>query len=100
MGSYDLNADEPYVIRISNDTGSGSELIMIDDFLITSSGDWTITSDCVLETSDNAPGNVRVEDGITLTISSGVTLDMDLSSYHLSIGDGSRVVIETGAKIN
>lgn len=129
ISSEYLTAGVEYEMEIENNTGSSSDIIIIDDILITygsgtaaklgkasvgggdgeatadvcavpSSGDWTVSTDCSLESDDTAPGNVEIDDGITLTISSGVTLDMDLSSYHINIGNGSRLIIEEGAKVD
>lgn len=123
VGSVSLAQGEEYELVISNNTGSSGDIIIIDDVIIAyedstglsrvviasddedpcvppASGDWNVTTDCTLARNAIAPGNVIVEDSMTLTIGGGVTLDMDLSSYHLLIGDNSRVIIEIGGKID
>ena len=67
--------------------------------IVPSSGDWTIIENCSISSTKTAPANVRVEDGITLTISSTGSFNMDLSSHHITIGDDSRLIIEDGGKI-
>lgn len=81
---------------LSGDTGDGGS----SSCTVPVSGDWTVSSDCTISAGESAPANVRVDDGITLTISGTGSLDMNLSSYHLTIGDGSRVIIEVGGKID
>ncbi|EKD78836.1 MAG: hypothetical protein ACD_41C00252G0002 [uncultured bacterium] len=125
IGSANLTSGGNYELEISNATGANGDIIIIDDVLIVyednvsswtttyristldddectvpSSGDWTITDDCVISSAITAPQNVLVADNVTLTINGSGSLAMDLSSYHLLIGDGSKVIIETGGKID
>jgi hypothetical protein len=64
-----------------------------------STGNWIISENCGLESSVTAPANVIVNENVTLTIASGIRLDIDFSSYHLSIKNGAKVVIKAGGKI-
>ena len=64
------------------------------------SGDWVITQDCTLDENAIAPANVTVEEGITLTIKSNVSLDINFSNYHLRIKRNARVVIKGGGKVH
>ncbi len=129
IGDVDLTDGEEYEMYISNATGSSSDIIIIDDLYVIyedgyepqpqpalykriiqnddeddcsvpGSGDWTVTSDCTISSDEVAPANVIVADSVTLTINGNGSLDMDLSSYHLRIGIGSRVIIGVGGKID
>ena len=62
------------------------------------SGDWVITQNCTLSQDATAPVNVIINQNVTLTIAAGVTLNIDLSSYHLKVKDGGKVVIRDGGK--
>ena len=44
--------------------------------------------------------SVIVDENITLTIAGGVSLDIDLSNYHLKVKNGAKVVIKQNARIN
>jgi hypothetical protein len=64
------------------------------------SGDWIVSADCTMEQSATAPANVVVNENVTLTLDSGVGLQIDLSKYHLKVRNGAKVIIKPGAKIN
>jgi hypothetical protein len=64
-----------------------------------SSGDWVINSDCTLYENYYAPDSVEVRNGAVLTIPDGVTLDIDLTNYNLTVREGSGVLIKKGGKI-
>ena len=76
-----------YTCTITNDDGFCD---------IPGSGDWTITENCILETSSSAPANVIVQNNSILTISSGVSLDIDFSQFNLTVEFGSGVLIKSG----
>ena len=83
----------------SRDTEDYSSASESGTCIIPSSGDWTIIDDCSISSAQTAPANVRVEDDTTLTIGSAGSLNIDLSSHHITIGDNSRLIIEYGGKI-
>jgi subtilisin family serine protease len=62
-------------------------------------GDWIITSSCILASSATALGNVVVQNNSVLTISNGVTLNIDFTTKYLLIKSGSGVLIKAGGKI-
>lgn len=64
------------------------------------SGDWTITSSCILGSNFNPPGNVFVSNNALLTIPNGVTLGIDFVSHKLLVNSGSGILINPGGKIN
>jgi hypothetical protein len=88
--------DEGKLYWDTEDAGSTAEG---DECSVPASGDWTITSDCNISSAETAPANVRVEDGVTLTIGGSGSLNINLTNYHIIIGDGSRLIIEDGGKI-
>jgi len=63
------------------------------------SGDWTITSSCILASTSTAPANVIVQSGAVLTIPSGKSLNIDLIHYHLLVKSGGGVLIKSGGRI-
>jgi hypothetical protein len=67
--------------------------------LVPETGDWTISEDCTLVSDSIAPGNVNVQNNSTLTISPGVTLDMDFVNQYLHIEFGSGVLIQSGGTL-
>jgi len=58
-----------------------------------------ITSSTTLSVSTISLGNVRVENNSVLTISSGVTLDINFATNNLTVESGSGVLIKAGGKI-
>ena len=64
------------------------------------SGDWVVPQNCTLSQDATALANVIINQNVTLTIAAGVVLDIDLSSYHLKVKDGGKVVIRDGGKIH
>ena len=63
------------------------------------SGDWTITTSCTLSTNTIVKGNVVVQNGAVLTVSNGVSLDIDFTTKHLLVKSGGEVLIKAGGKI-
>ena len=63
------------------------------------SGDWIVTNSCTLEKTENAWGNVIVENNTVLTIPSDLILAIDFHQYHLFIEQGSGVKIQSGGGI-
>ncbi|KPA14416.1 endo-1,4-beta-mannosidase [Candidatus Magnetomorum sp. HK-1] len=63
------------------------------------SGDWIITQSCTMKSSATAPANVKVQSISVLTLPDGVTLDIDLKNYNLTVEKGSGVLIKHGATI-
>lgn len=64
-----------------------------------SSGTWTIAVSCTMSASATAPGSVLVQDNSVLTVPAGVTLDINFSSFNLTVKSGSGVLIKSGGKI-
>ena len=60
------------------------------------SGDWIIRTSCALHESCTAPANVIVTNESVLTIPNGISLDIDLSNFNLTVNKGSGVFIEKG----
>jgi hypothetical protein len=65
-----------------------------------SSGNWVVSTNCTLYNNYTAPANAEVTNGSVLTIPNGVTLDIDLVNYNLTVRDGSGVLIKQGGKID
>jgi len=64
------------------------------------SGPWVVSSDCNLNVSDVAPGNVTVENNAILTIHAGVILDIDFANFDLIIKSGGSVLVKDGGEIS
>jgi hypothetical protein len=63
------------------------------------SGDWIVTSDCIMSSSDVVLGNVIVQDGSTLTIPSGIFLDVDFANFQLIIKTDGSILIKSGGEL-
>lgn len=63
------------------------------------SGNWTVTSSCILESDAVIEGNVIVQNNSVITIPSGVTLDIDFENNFLQIKFGSGVRIKAGGTL-
>ena len=63
------------------------------------SGDWVITTSCIINSSAVIQGSVIVRDDSVLGIPSGVTLDIDFASFHLTVQSGSGVLIKSGGTV-
>ena len=63
------------------------------------SGDWIITSSCVLSTNASINGNVIVQNNAVLEISNGTILDIDFANFNLTVNSGSGVLIKSGGVI-
>ena len=63
------------------------------------SGDWTVSESCTINSNTTIQGNVLVRDGSVLSISSGVTLDIDFVSFSLTVQSGSGVLIKSGGTV-
>lgn len=66
---------------------------------VPSSGDWTVTSDCSITTSETAPASVTVQSGVTLYIEPTGQLDIDMNNQNITVEQGGRTIIEDGGKI-
>ncbi len=62
------------------------------------SGDWTIDFSCFLPSSQLAPGNVIVPNGLVLTVPNGITLTIP-SGSNITILSGGGILIEFGGTI-
>jgi len=63
------------------------------------SGDWTVSSTCILKSNATVNGNVIVPNGVVLTIPNGVTLDINFATKNLTVQDGGGVLIKAGGAI-
>lgn len=63
------------------------------------SGDWTITDSCTMTASAIAPANILVQNNSVLTVSDGITLDVDLQNHHIIVKHGSSIIIRHGGTI-
>ena len=63
-------------------------------------GDWNVSFDCTMAQNATAPANVVLLENSSLTIASGVALDIDFSAHHLRVKDGAKVVIKPGGVIH
>jgi len=65
----------------------------------TGPGIWIVEHDCHLGSSASAPENVLIQNNSRLTIPPGVTLDIDFTSYNITVKSGSSVWIKFGGSI-
>ncbi len=63
------------------------------------SGDWIITTSCTVNTSATAQENVIVQNDSILSISSGITLNIDFAAFSLTVQSGSGVLIKSGGTV-
>ena len=63
-------------------------------------GDWAIITNCTVASDTSISGSVDIFSGSTLTISNGVTLDVDFANQHILIRDGGALYIENGGKVD
>lgn len=65
------------------------------------SGNWTVSSSCIVSAGDSVvPANMTVQNGVTVTIPNGVTLNMNLAVYNLVVQNGGKILVEDGGKIS
>jgi hypothetical protein len=62
------------------------------------SGDWVITSTCVLENDFTSPANVIVQNGVVITIPNGVILNVPAGNK-ISVLSGGGILIEFGGSL-
>lgn len=89
---------------IDNLCGSSSGAVSLQTSVtacppIPTSGTWIINYDCQLTSNTNVPGNVLVQDNSLFTVPSGITLDINFSSFNLTVKSGSGVLIKSGGTI-
>ena len=63
------------------------------------SGDWVVTTSCVINSSATIQGSVIVRDGSVLIIPSRVVLDINFVSFSLTVQSGSGVLIKSGGTV-
>jgi len=63
-------------------------------------GVWRITRSCTIWRDVVAPGGLRIGPGVEVKISSGVHLDIDLTTHALRISPGGQLNIAPGARID
>ena len=86
-----------YIASISD--GIIYRIFPADSCMVPDSENLIITSTCTLYSSIIVSGNVLVQNNSTLTIPSGVTIDIDFSQFNLTIEFGSGVLIKSGGLI-
>ena len=62
-------------------------------------GDWHVLVDCTVSALESSAGDVFVADGVTLTVAATGAVQVDFSTHHLVVGDGSRLLIEAGGAV-
>ena len=67
--------------------------------IIPDSGKWTINGNCMVDSDVTAPGDVLVQNHSTLTVPSGVTLDIDFTEFNLTIQYCSGVSVKSGGTL-
>ena len=67
--------------------------------IIPGSGDWTINENCMVDSSVTAPGDVLVQNHSTLTVPSGITLDIDFTEFNLTVQYCSGVSVKSGGTV-
>ena len=67
--------------------------------IIPGSGNWTINENCMVDSDVTAPGNVLVQNQSTLTVPSGITLDIDFTEFNLTVQYCSGVSVKSGGTI-
>ncbi len=70
-----------------------------DPCVIPDSGDWIITNSCTLDANADAPESVIVQNGSVLNIPSGITLDIDFTTFNLTVQSGGGVLIKSGGTL-
>ena len=70
-----------------------------DPCVIPDSGDWIITNSCTLDANAVAPESVIVQNGSVLNIPSGITLDIDFTTFNLTVQSGGGVLIKSGGTL-
>ncbi len=70
-----------------------------DPCVIPDSGDWIITNSCTLDTNAVAPESVIVQNGSVLNIPSGITLNIDFTTFNLTVQSGGGVLIKSGGTL-
>jgi len=86
---------------VVGDTGDdvNEYIISIETCSPPPSGDWTVSSTCILKSNATVNGNVIVPNGVVLTIPNGVTLDINFTTKNLTVQAGGGVLIKAGGKI-
>jgi hypothetical protein len=104
--NHTLSVGTHAITAFVTDSGNASDskqipiTILETPFCIPSiSGDWIITSNCVLSENTSITGNVIVQNNSILEIPNGVTLDIDFANFNLTVKSGSGVLIKSGGTI-
>jgi hypothetical protein len=63
-------------------------------------GNWNVTTSCSMTVSALAPASVVISNNAVLTIPNGIILDIDFGSYNMTVQNGSRLLIDSGGKMN
>ena len=67
--------------------------------LLPPSGDWQISSNCILENNATVPANITVKQNVTLILNPGISLNIDFQHYNLRIETGGRVRVKARGKV-
>ena len=70
-----------------------------DPCLAPAVGEWIISINCVLTSSQTPPDNVKIENSGSLTIPEDLTLDVDLENNNIVIESGGKVIVKKGGRI-
>lgn len=98
ISDLEIGPDEfLYVTSLS--TGTIYRILPADACIAPNLGDMIISSTCTFYSSEIVPANILIQNNSTLTIPSGVVLDIDFSQFSISITSGSSLVIESGGAI-
>jgi hypothetical protein len=91
-----------YYAALQNPTGSSPDQLVVGATACNPppSGDWTIDRGCTLLVNTQISGNVYVDSGVRLTVSSNTILNIGLNQHKLVVYPGGGVLIQQGAKID
>lgn len=93
-GNYNYRSNQPLV--------DNPKFIIFSDELPCippASGTWNITSSCVLSGQVSAPGDVIIDNNSEVTIGENAGLNIDFINHKILIKSGSKVVIDSTAKL-
>ncbi|HSB56190.1 MAG TPA: S8 family serine peptidase [Nitrosopumilaceae archaeon] len=82
-----------------NEIANGTSTVTMIYCSPPTSGDWLITSNCIINGNVIAPGNVHIQNGAEVIITNNGSLDIDFKTKFLKVHSGSGVLIKHGGKI-
>jgi hypothetical protein len=86
---------------VGNGTVQDSPIDVVDsnDCILPHTGDWIIVESCTLTSDIIASANISIQNNSILTIPDGVTLDVDLENYNITVKSDSAIIILQGGTI-